>query len=193
MERFEDVYKESDDFHNDQEDMFPAYIDGVDTTCAPYCPSSARRIFKALTMSNVQASDHILDMGSGDGRVCAAAVSDFNAARAIGIETEEHLIEKSWQLAKRVIPQDKLDRLQFIQGDFLAPALASTIRDPRLTVIFLYLLPEFNHLYKDFLIEHYERGTRIVSLTFDLKDIQELELQARDELEGIFIYQKNKQ
>jgi Histone methylation protein DOT1 len=193
MERFQDVYKESDDFHDDQEDMFPAYIDGVDTTCAPYCPSSAHRIIRALSMVNVQPCDHIMDMGSGDGRVCAAAVGEFNAARAIGIETEDYLIEKSWELARRIIPQDKLDRLEFIQGDFLAPSLTSTIKDPRLTVIFLYLLPEFNHLYKDFLIEHYERGTRIVSFTFDLKDIQELQLQQRDELEGIFIYQKLKQ
>lgn len=193
MEAFEKVYNQSDDFHDDQEDMFPAYIDGVDTTCAPYCPSSASRIFKALRMANAQPSDYVLDMGSGDGRVCAAAISEFDVARAVGVETEEHLIEKSWQLARRVIPQDKLDRLSFIQGDFLATELKSTIRDPRLTVIFLYLLPEFNHLYKDLLIEHFERGTRIVSLTFDLKDIQELTLQARDELEGIFIYQKSYQ
>jgi SAM-dependent methyltransferase len=51
----------------------------------PWVPSSQRRIWKALEMSNLQPGERFYDLGCGDGRVLIAAAVGCRA-RAVGIE-----------------------------------------------------------------------------------------------------------
>ncbi|KAI8137199.1 hypothetical protein BJV82DRAFT_636516, partial [Fennellomyces sp. T-0311] len=184
------VFKDADDAAQDaaEADPFPAYLDDQDETSkslAPFCPTSARRVLKALTMANVHDNDGVLDLGSGDGRFCTAAVSAFRAKRALGIESEGHLIELSRQLAIRVPSETKPE---FIQGDLLSfPAL---VRDPVWSVIVVFLLPDHTDKFADLLVDHYRRGARIVSLVFNLNEIPELRLVQADEPDGIYVYSK---
>ena len=102
------VFQDADHQIEDQsaEDPFPAYLDDVDTTLAPFCPTSANRVLKALKMANVGPQDILVDLGSGDGRFVTAAVAEFNAQKAVGIESDHELVETSKRLAQQVLSSD---------------------------------------------------------------------------------------
>jgi trans-aconitate methyltransferase len=165
------------------EDPFPAYLDGIDTTFAPFCPTSAKRVLKALTMAQVGPSDTLVDLGSGDGRFVTAAVSEFNAAKAVGIESDSHLIDISNQLSQQVLSPTGNNRVSFIEGNLL-----DLPKDINWTVIVLFLLPDHTEKFQDLLLEYYKRGARIVSLVFNLNEIPELNLITSDEPDGIYVY-----
>ncbi|KAG1172031.1 hypothetical protein G6F35_017005 [Rhizopus arrhizus] len=46
-------------------------------------------------MAQVNSSDVLVDLGSGDGRFVTAAVSEFDVSRAVGIESDKALVETS--------------------------------------------------------------------------------------------------
>lgn len=174
-----DIYDES------EEDPFPAYIDGIDTTLAPFCPTSAIRVLKALTMAKVNSNDKLIDLGSGDGRFVTAAISEFNATRAVGIESDSLLVEKSKLLSDQVLSPSN-NRIEFIEGDLLN--LPKIVRDIEWSVIVLFLLPDHTDKFSDLLLYHYNKGARIVSLVFNLDEIPELNLLTSDEQDGIYVY-----
>lgn len=178
------VYQDADNQIHDEEDPFPAYLDGIDTTLAPFCPTSAKRVLKALTMAKVNSKDVVVDLGSGDGRFITASVSEFNATRAVGIESDADLVETSRLLAQQVLNKD--ERVEFIQGDLLN--LPTVVHDTAWTVIVLFLLPDHTDKFAELLLHHYRKGARIVSLVFNLNEISELELITSDEQDGIFVY-----
>ncbi|KAG2202030.1 hypothetical protein INT47_006222 [Mucor saturninus] len=178
------VYQDADDQIHDDEDPFPAYLDGIDTTLAPFCPTSAARVLKALRMANVNEHDVLVDLGSGDGRFITASVSEFNAARAVGIESDADLVDQSRLLAQQVLGNDS--RVTFIQGDLLN--LPTLVHDTQWSVIVLFLLPDHTEKFADLLLHHYRKGARIVSLVFNLNEIPELDLITSDEQDGIFVY-----
>lgn len=205
--RFLQVYQNAEHAAQDEAEAnpFPVYIDddeNVDALLAPFCPTSARRVLKALEMAGVRKGDHLIDLGSGDGRFCTAAVMACGAASALGIETDEALVDRSWQLAREALGEDKAaaanglsweeveheQRLRFVQGDLLS--LETLVRDTRWTVLVLFLLPDHTHKYADMLLEHYRRGARIISLVFDLNEVMGLNLLCSDDPEGIYIYGK---
>ncbi|KAG0175378.1 hypothetical protein DFQ30_008770 [Apophysomyces sp. BC1015] len=182
------VFKDADDRAHDasEADPFPAYLDGIDTSLAPFCPTSAGRVLKALKMAHVGPADQVIDLGSGDGRFCTAAVAEFDAARAVGIESDPELIALSKQLCDRVLPQS--DRVEFVEGDLMSSGESGIVRDPCWTVIVLFLLPDHTDKFADLLLEHYGRGARIISLVFNLNEIEGLRLVESDD--GIFVYAK---
>jgi hypothetical protein len=187
--KFFEVFKNADDQIQDdhEEDPFPAYLDDIDTTLAPFCPTSATRVLKALSMANVGTEDVVVDLGSGDGRFVTAAVSEFHAFKAVGIESDNELVEASKGLSKQVLSgTGKEGRVSFILGNLID--LPKIAHDTNWTVIVLFLLPDHTDKFADFLLYHYRKGARIVSLVFNLNEIPELNLIASDEPDGIFVY-----
>ncbi|KAI8376092.1 S-adenosyl-L-methionine-dependent methyltransferase [Radiomyces spectabilis] len=185
IETFLKVFRDEDDHCHDEAETepFPAYLEGIDTTLAPFCPTSASRVLKALKMAQLTRGDRLLDLGSGDGRFVTAAAA-MGAARAVGVETDDALVDLSQTLAARVPNGEKTE---FIQGDLLEiPA----VREFQWTVIVLFLLPDHTDKFADLLWKHYENGARIVSLVFNLQEIPGLELQQADEPDGIYVYYK---
>ncbi|KAI8058664.1 uncharacterized protein B0P05DRAFT_575072 [Gilbertella persicaria] len=182
------VYQSADHQIEDQsaEDPFPAYLDDIDTTLAPFCPTSAQRVLKALGMARVGSQDILVDLGSGDGRFVTAAVSEFKALRAVGIESDNELVETSKTLANQVLSSENSGRVSFILGDLLD--LPKIVHDTDWTVIVLFLLPDHTDKFSDMLLQHYRKGARIVSLVFNLNEIPELKLIASDESDGIYVY-----
>ncbi|CAO3640652.1 unnamed protein product [Mucor hiemalis] len=61
------VFQDADNqiYDDSEEDPFPAYIDGIDTTLAPFCPTSATRVIKALSMAKVDSNDVVVDWDLG--------------------------------------------------------------------------------------------------------------------------------
>ncbi|KAI9493609.1 hypothetical protein BDB00DRAFT_787895 [Zychaea mexicana] len=188
------VFKDVDDAAQDasEADPFPAYTDD-DTQkglLGPFCPTSARRVIKALTMANVTPDDGVLDIGSGDGRLVTAAVAAFGAKRGLGIEVDAGLVELSRSLAQKVLAgkERMMDRIEFVQGDFLSQV--ELVRDVAWSVIVVFLLPDHTEKFADLLLHHYRRGARIVALVFNLNEIPELKLVQGDEPENIYVYSK---
>ncbi|CAO3627529.1 unnamed protein product [Mucor fragilis] len=181
------VFQDADEHIQDEsvEDPFPAYLDGIDTTLAPFCPTSANRVLKALRMAQVGPNDIVVDLGSGDGRFVTAAVAEFNASRAVGIESDSDLVETSKKLANQVLASSNT-ATQFILGDLLD--LPKLVHDTDWTVMIVFLLPDHTDKFADLLLHHYRKGARIISLVFNLNEIPELNLIASDMPEGIFVY-----
>ncbi|KAG0248195.1 hypothetical protein DFQ27_001086 [Actinomortierella ambigua] len=101
--------------YEEAEETFPLWIEGVDTTYAPFIPTSTRRVLIALQMVRLCATDKVLDVGSGDGRFCFAAVHFFHAQKAVSIEYEQDLVDRSIALApKEYLDQDKM---AFLRAD----------------------------------------------------------------------------
>ena len=65
-------------------------------------------------MANVGKDDVVYELGSGDGRIAIAAVRDFGARRAVGIEKDPQRIHESRENATKA---GVTDRVEFIQGD----------------------------------------------------------------------------
>ncbi|KAG1464534.1 hypothetical protein G6F56_005068 [Rhizopus delemar] len=184
-ESFLTVYQTADHHIEDQstEDPFPVYLDGIDTTLAPFCPTSAERVLKALKMAQIGPQDILVDLGSGDGRFVTCAVSEFDVARAVGIESDPELVQISHELSQRVLTKTQQERVEFIAGDLLD--LPKMVHDTQWTVIVLFLLPDHTDKFSELLLQHYRQGAKIVSLVFNLNEIPELNMITKDEQEDI--------
>ncbi|KAF9433273.1 hypothetical protein BGZ76_009678 [Entomortierella beljakovae] len=176
------------DYCEEEQDL-PLWIEGVDTTYAPFIPTSTRRVIIALEMANVNKNDKVLDVGSGDGRFCFASTALFGAQKAHGIEFEQDLVEKSTELAQEYVDQGKVS---FQRGDLVNWRESSTMRSKEWSVIVVFLSPEGGTDMEEWLVEEFERGVRIVALVFDLKQLKGLHCSVEDSMEGIWVYEKQK-
>jgi len=112
-----------------------------------------------LQLANVGARDHVIDLGSGDGRIVITAARRFSAS-GLGVEIVPALVDKSRQLARAAGVQD---RVEFRTGDLFEADLR------RATVITMYLLPEVNLQLRPRLLA-LAPGTRVVSHDWDMGD-----------------------
>ena len=137
--------------------------------CAPY-PGGADVPFlvtppeivdRMLRLAQVGPADVVYDLGSGDGRVVIAAVRDFKAKAAIGIEIDPDLVAKSREYARRA---GIADRVTFLQQDLFRAELQPA------SVVTLYLTREVNLRLAPKLRSELRPGTRVVSFDFDMGD-----------------------
>ncbi|KAG0224022.1 hypothetical protein BGW41_005263 [Actinomortierella wolfii] len=175
--------------YDEEEAEFPLWIDGVDTTYAPFIPTSTRRVLIALQMVRLCATDKVLDVGSGDGRFCYAAVHFFGAQKAVGIEYEQDLVDRSIELA----PKHYLDqgRMEFMRADLTQWRDMPIMLSREWSVIIVFLSPEGGSDLEEWLVQEFERGVRIVALVFDLKHLPRLRCTVEDPIEGIWVYEKS--
>jgi 2-polyprenyl-3-methyl-5-hydroxy-6-metoxy-1,4-benzoquinol methylase len=89
----------------------------VENCWSPYVPSPATRIADFLSFAELNASDVLLDIGCGDGRVCVAAAA-LLSCRSIGIDVSPPCIA----MAKQIAQEEGLSPLQcsFYQADMSA-------------------------------------------------------------------------
>jgi SAM-dependent methyltransferase len=112
-----------------------------------------------LQLAGVTAADHVIDLGSGDGRIVITAARRFGAS-GLGVEIVPDLVQQSRANAAAAGVADKA---QFRVQDLFATDLAAA------TVITMYLLPEVNLQLRPRLLA-LAAGTRIVSHDWDLGD-----------------------
>ena len=129
---------------------------GQDGKDVEWVPTPAELIDTMLTLADVTADDHLVDLGSGDGRtVIAAAERD---AHALGVEYDAGLVALS-QI--RADAAGVSDRTTFIEADLFEVDLTDA------TVITMFLLPDLNLRLRPTLLG-LSPGTRIVSNTWDM-------------------------
>jgi SAM-dependent methyltransferase len=126
----------------------------------PYKGTRPAVIARMLEMGEVAAGDHVIDLGTGDGRILIAAARERGAS-GLGIDLDAVLIEKARANAREA---GVADRVRFEAGDLFKAELAAA------DVVMMYLLPEVNWRLCPRLLAQLKTGTRIVSHAFDMGD-----------------------
>ena len=114
-----------------------------------------------LKVAKVGKGDIVCDLGSGDGRIPIAAVKDFGAARATGIDIDPAAHQGGHREPQKA---GVGDRVRFLNQDLFTTNLSEA------TVVTLYLLPSLNLKLLPKLKAELKPGTRIVSHAFDMGD-----------------------
>jgi SAM-dependent methyltransferase len=125
----------------------------------PYVPTPLVVVEEMLKLAEVNRGDAVYDLGSGDGRMVIEAARIYGA-RAVGVERDAELVERSRSAALRA---GVADRVQFIQDDLFNADLRAA------TVVTLYLLPQLLERLVPKLRAELPRGARIVSHDFPLE------------------------
>lgn len=125
----------------------------------PYVPTPVYVVKQMLKMADVNPSDYLIDLGSGDGRIVIAAAR--MGALAHGVELDPERIEQAQENAENAGVDDKV---LFLEEDLFETDFT------RASVITMYLLPGLNVSLRPLLLEQLEPGTRIVSHSFDMDD-----------------------
>ncbi|MCK4953543.1 tRNA (adenine(22)-N(1))-methyltransferase TrmK, partial [Candidatus Bathyarchaeota archaeon] len=118
---------------------------------SPFVSSPMERVRRMLTLAEVRTDDVVYDLGSGDGRIVVAAVRDFKAKRAIGIELRSDLVKKACTEIRRLKLEDKIE---IIQGDALEVNISEA------DVVTLYLTSRGNEILKPKLEKELKPGAR---------------------------------
>jgi precorrin-6B methylase 2 len=119
-----------------------------------WVPTSPELVEKMLDMAKVNAADHVMDLGSGDGRNIIAAAK--RGATAVGVEFNHDMVELS---RKQAAAAGVADKATFVEGDMYEADISKA------TVLALFLLPHnLTKLTPKFLA--LKPGSRIVGNTF---------------------------
>jgi len=133
--------------------LVPGAVSGQLAEEVPFITTPDNVTLEMLRLARVGANDHLIDLGSGDGRIVIVAARRFGAT-GLGVEIVPDLVEQSLRTAREAGVADKVAfRVQDLFQTDLSPA----------TVVTMYLLPEFNLKL---------RGTRVVAHAFDMGEWQ---------------------
>ena len=110
-----------------------------------------------LQLAGVGATDRVVDLGSGDGRIVITAARRFGA-RGLGVEIVPELVQQSRRHAQAA---GVADRAEFRVQDLFTTELRG------FSVVTMYLLPEVNLQLRPRLLA-LPAGTRVVSHDWDM-------------------------
>lgn len=128
---------------------------------APNVASPEVVVQKMLELAKVKEGDVVYDLGCGDGRIVIAAVKNFKASKAVGIDIDPYQVFVAQEKVKKENLTDKITIR-------LADIMKLTEMDlSEATVVTLYLLPKTNEALKPMLAK-LKKGTRIVSHDYDI-------------------------
>ena len=136
-----------------------------------WVPTPDVLVVRMLDMAKVTAKDHVIDLGSGDGRTVIAAAK--RGARALGIEYNPEMVELSKRnaAAERVGARATFAKADLFESDF-----------SKATVITMFLLPSINVQLRPKILD-LNPGTRVVSNTFDMEDWEADETHTNEDCE----------
>ena len=124
----------------------------------PYVPTPWNVVEAMLDIARVDAGDHLIDLGSGDGRVVLEAARRYGA-RGVGIELDPNLVSVADREARRL---GVSARASFVSGNLFSFDFRAA------TVLTMYLLPKVNLQLRPRILSQLRPGTRIVSHDFDM-------------------------
>ncbi|HEY0822457.1 MAG TPA: methyltransferase domain-containing protein [Ramlibacter sp.] len=125
----------------------------------PFITSPDNVTLEMLRLADVGPGDHVIDLGSGDGRIVILAARRFGAT-GLGVEIDPRLVRESQKNAREA---GVADRVQFREQDLFHTDLS------RASVVTMYLLPEVNLQLRPSVLA-LRPGTRIVSHDWDMGD-----------------------
>lgn len=122
-----------------------------DDGSVPFVVTPPEIVERMLRMAEVGKGDHLVDLGSGDGRIAIAAAQ--RGATALGVDLDPELVRLASENAKQA---GVAERARFELRDLFDTDLSQA------SVVAFYLLPEFNAKLLPRLLR-LKPGTRIVS------------------------------
>ncbi len=125
----------------------------------PFITTPDQVTLAMLELAAVGPADHVIDLGSGDGRIVITAARRFGA-RGLGVEIVPDLVQKSRDAARAA---GVAERVEFREQDLFAADLG------RASVVTMYLLPAVNLQLRPRLLA-LAPGTRVVSHDWDMGD-----------------------
>ena len=137
----------------------PAPLVAQVTEEVPFITTPDNVTLAMLKLAGVGPRDHVIDLGSGDGRIVITAARRFGAS-GLGVEIVPDLVQRSRDAAQRAGVAGRVD---FREQDLFKTDLAAA------SVITMYLLPEVNLQLRPALLQ-LAAGTRIVSHDWDMGD-----------------------
>jgi hypothetical protein len=147
------------------------------TASVPYVPTPQDVVERMLEIAKVTASDYVIDLGSGDGRIVVTAARK-HGARGFGVDINPERIAEANANARKA---GVTDRVSFQQRDLFETDLTDA------TVITMYLLPRVNMELRPRLLE-LKPGTRLVSHDFSMEDWKpdvHVKMEAKDKYSGV--------
>ena len=124
-----------------------AWDDGT----VPYVNTPVEIVERRMRMAEVGKGDHVIDLGSGDGRIVISAAR--RGATGLGVDLDANLVKFARENAAKA---GVADRARFDVRDIFETDLSPA------TVVAFYLLPDFNAKLLPKLLK-LKPGTRIVS------------------------------
>lgn len=124
----------------------------------PYAETRSEVVAKMLELAGVGPRDHVIDLGTGDGRILIAAARDRGAS-GLGVDIDPVLVRAAERAAEEA---GVADRISFgVQDLFVTP-----LHDA--TVLTMFLLPEVNLRLRPRILAQMRPGSRVVSHAFDM-------------------------
>lgn len=131
-----------------------------DRSGGPFVPTPPTVVEAMLKLASVGPHDHVVDLGSGDGRIVLAAATRYKAS-GTGIEIDGELVDQSNAAAKK---QGVAERVRFVRQDVREADLS------RATVLTLYLLPGMMTTLMNKVLAELRPGSRVVSHDFHFEN-----------------------
>lgn len=123
----------------------------------PYVPTPENVVERMLDLADVESSDYVIDLGSGDGRIVIAAAD--RGANGHGIDLDPERIAEARENASK---QGVDNRIMFMEEDIFDTEFSEA------SVITMYLLPSVNKKLRPKLLNTLQPGTEVVSHSFDM-------------------------
>ena len=156
-------------FNGDEADEATAPANGFDPSefvrrrpklDAPFVATDYEVVDAMLALAAVKPEDHVIDLGSGDGRILIAAARS-HGAQGLGIDIDPARIREAEANARAARVSD---RVQFRRQDLFQTPLREA------DVVTLYLTREVNLRLRSRLLTEMRPGTRVVSHQYDMGD-----------------------
>jgi precorrin-6B methylase 2 len=125
-----------------------------------FFPTPQEAVDVMLEMAGVTASDYLIDLGSGDGRIPITAARKYGA-RALGVEIVPELVATANTNAREA---GVVDKVRFKQQDLFATDIESA------SVVTMFLLGSINLKLRPRLLQELKPGTRVLSYNFNMGD-----------------------
>lgn len=132
----------------------------IERTGGPYVPTPQIVVDQMLRFGRVNASDFVMDLGSGDGVIVLTAASQMKAA-GMGLEIDPALVARANNTAVKL---GISDRASFQVQDVFKADLSKA------TVVTLYLLPGMMMNLRKKIYEELRPGARVVSHDYHFGD-----------------------
>jgi SAM-dependent methyltransferase len=126
----------------------------------PYAGTRPEVVALMLELAEVGPRDHVLDLGTGDGRILIAAAQDHGAS-GLGVDLDPVLVRRAERNARRA---GVAERTRFAVADIFETPFGEA------DVVAMFLLPEVNLRLRPRLLAELRPGARIVSHAFDMGD-----------------------
>ena len=126
----------------------------------PYVPTPQVVVDTMLKMAKPRAGEHLIDLGSGDGRIVITAAKQYGVT-GFGVDHDPRLVQFATRLAQ---DQRVAQRVKFSREDLFLTDLR------RANILTMYLLPDVNMELRPRIWEQLRPGTRIVTHDYDFGD-----------------------